>query len=483
MQNIKIMFRSPRFVAGFIMVVLVVCYAVFYPMINTADPKRDRLPNPFYDEVEELRGLLETKDDEAIYAELDKLVASDSNEEDLAVLEEVRAALDAGGLTKAASGAKQIKKKSLLYNGFEALRGYLGVTEGATSDEDKAREELAALAERYSAVPAIIDSINAGSYDDASKAIEDAGLADEFAEIVAAFPAAGEEAGKDLKKAVESLTKDYGYIEEIGVRLDAGGYADAEEALKGIQKTFLVGKDLPPSKQFPLGTDNFSRDILLEMAYGARLSLLVGLMAGCIATAIGLIIGLVAGFSGGIVDNILSAFNNIFIVIPSMVILILISIALGQMKDAWVTGLIIGLTAWPWTARSVRAQTTSLRNRDHVNMARITGYGMPRILLTEILPYIASYVVMAFILQVAAGISSEATLAILGLGDPTAISLGRMINWAMNYEAVRSGRWWVTTNMGVGLNTDPTTISSGSVGMVSTRSVKFIISESTQPPK
>ena len=90
----------------------------------------------------------------------------------------------------------------------------------------------------------------------------------------------------------------------------------------------------------------------------------------------------------------------------------------------------------------MRAQTTSLRNRDHVNMARITGYGMPRILLTEILPYIASYVVMAFILQVAAGISSEATLAILGLGDPTAISLGRMINWAMNYEAVRSGRWW-----------------------------------------
>jgi len=442
MQNLKIMFRSPRFVAGFLMVLLVVCYAVFYPMINTADPKRDRLPNPFYDEVEELRGLLEAKDSEAIYAELDKLEASDSNEEDLAVLAEVRAALDAGGLTKAASGAKQIKKKSVLYNGFEALRGYLGVTEGSTPDEAKAREELAALAERYSAVPAIVDAINAGSYEDASKAIEEAGLAEEFADLVALFPAAGEEAGKDLTKAVDTLAKDYGFIAEIGARLDAGGYADAEDALKGIQKTYLVAKDMPPSKQFPLGTDNFSRDILLEMAYGARLSLLVGIMAGCIATAIGLIIGLVAGFSGGIVDNILSAVNNIFIVIPSMVILILISIALGQMKDAWVTGLIIGLTAWPWTARSVRAQTTSLRNRDHVNMARITGYGMPRILLTEILPYIASYVVMAFILQVAAGISSEATLAILGLGDPTAISLGRMINWAMNYEAVRSGRWW-----------------------------------------
>ena len=212
--------------------------------------------------------------------------------------------------------------------------------------------------------------------------------------------------------------------------------------MKGIQKTTLIPSDQAPDSEFILGTDNFSRDILLEMAYGARLSLQVGLMAGCIATLIGITIGLLAGFCGGIVDNILSTVTNIFIVIPSIVVLILISVALGQMKDAWVTGLIIGLTTWPWTARAVRAQTTSLRNRDHVNMARITGYGTLRIICTEILPYVASYVVMAFILQVAGGITSEATLAILGLGDPTAISLGRMINWAMQYEAVRSGRWW-----------------------------------------
>ena len=125
-----------------------------------------------------------------------------------------------------------------------------------------------------------------------------------------------------------------------------------------------------------------------------------------------------------------------------MMVLILIAVALGQIKEAWVTGLVIGLTAWPWTARAVRAQTTSLRNRDHVNMARITGYGTVRIIISEILPYIASYVVMAFILQVASGIMSEATISILGLGNPTAISLGRMINWAMQYEAIRSGRWW-----------------------------------------
>ena len=447
MQNIKIMFRSPRFVVGFLMVLIVVSYAVFYPMINTANPKADRAENPLYKETESLRAAIEARDDATIYAELEKAEALAVDEEDKAIIEEVRAAMDAGGLAKAAKGSKQIKKKHPLYAEFAALRDYLGATDGVEPDEAKAREELAELAEHHAAVIAITDDITAGNYDEALAAIEEAGLSEEFSEITALFPAEGAEADAEALSAaltaiVDSHNETNEWIVKIGERLEDGGYEDAADALNGIQKTLLIAKDQPPSKQFLLGTDNFSRDILLEMAYGARLSLEVGLLAGCIATVIGLIIGLVAGFAGGIVDNILSSINNIFIVIPSMVVLILISIALGQMKDAWVTGLIIGLTAWPWTARSVRAQTSSLRNRDHVNMARITGYGMPRILLTEILPYIASYVVMAFILQVASGITSEATLAILGLGDPTAISLGRMINWAMSYEAVRSGRWW-----------------------------------------
>lgn len=446
MQNIKIMFRSPRFLAGFFMVVIVVCYAVFYPMINTADPKADRRPNPMYDETLELRDLLEKEDEAAVYAELDRLDSIAEDETDIKVLKEVRSLMDAGGVTKAASGVKQIKKKNPLYGEFEALRGYLGVTDPEKVDEEAARSELKALEAHHSAVLAAAEAVTAGDYEKAKSLIEEGGLAADFAAVTALFPQEGAEAGEGIAEAAAKVVADhedtYKWVQEIGVRLDAGGYSEALNSLSGIQKTLLIAKDQPPSRQFLLGTDNFSRDILLEMAYGARLSLEVGLLAGCIATVIGLVIGLVAGFAGGIVDNILSAINNIFIVIPSMVVLILISIALGQMKDAWVTGLIIGLTAWPWTARSVRAQTSSLRNRDHVNMARITGYGMPRILLTEILPYIASYVVMAFILQVASGITSEATLAILGLGDPTAISLGRMINWSMNYEAVRGGRWW-----------------------------------------
>ncbi len=196
-----------------------------------------------------------------------------------------------------------------------------------------------------------------------------------------------------------------------------------------------------PDAQYVLGTDNFGRDVLLELMYGTRTSLYIGLIAGVIATAIGLTLGLFAGYVGGIVDNIISTINNMFIVIPSFIVLILISVSLNT-RSAAIIGVIIGLTNWPWTARAVRAQTTSLRLRDHVNIAKISGYSTPRIILSEILPYIASYVVMAFIIQINSGILYEATISMLGLGPFNTISLGIMLNWAIMFEATAAGAWW-----------------------------------------
>lgn len=197
----------------------------------------------------------------------------------------------------------------------------------------------------------------------------------------------------------------------------------------------------PPSAQYPLGSDNFGRDVLLELAHGARSSLYVGLTAGFFATLIGLIVGLTAGYVGGMVDNILTAINNMFIVIPPLIILILISIGLNN-RSSTIVGLIIGFTAWPWTARAVRAQTASLRVRDHVNIAKISGYGTARIIASDILPYVASYAFMAFILQTATGILEEASISMLGLGPYNTISLGTMLNWAMMFEALGTGAWW-----------------------------------------
>ena len=198
-------------------------------------------------------------------------------------------------------------------------------------------------------------------------------------------------------------------------------------------------------KNLPLGTDNFGRDVLKELVSAAGTSIVIGLIAGTVATLIGLTLGLLSGYLGGFADDFIMFVTNVFTVIPSFVLLILISYSIGQeQRGAAVVALVIGLTSWTWTARSVRSQVISLRNRDHVNLSKLSGHSMLRIVLTDILPYIASYVVMAFILQVSTGILSEAQLSMLGLGPKTTepATLGLMMNWAMLYSAHTNGSWW-----------------------------------------
>ena len=198
-------------------------------------------------------------------------------------------------------------------------------------------------------------------------------------------------------------------------------------------------------KKLPLGTDNFGRDVLKELVSAAGTSIVIGLLAGLVATLLGLSLGLLSGYIGGLCDNIIMFFTNIFTVIPGFVLLILISYSIGQeQRGAAVVALVIGLTSWTWTCRSVRSQVISLRNRDHVNLSKLSGHSLVRIILTDILPYIASYVVMAFILQVSSGILAEAQLSLLGLGPKTTEvpTLGLMMNWAMLYSAHTNGSWW-----------------------------------------
>jgi ABC-type dipeptide/oligopeptide/nickel transport system permease subunit len=195
----------------------------------------------------------------------------------------------------------------------------------------------------------------------------------------------------------------------------------------------------------PLGTDNFGRDVLTELVKAASVSLQIGLVAGVVATLIGLTLGLLSGYIGGVVDDVIMFITNLFTVIPSIILLILISFSIGQDKRGPFTiAAVIGLTSWFWTTRAVRAQVISLRNRDHVNMSKLSGHSIIHIIITDILPYIASYVVMALILQISAGILAEASLSIIGLGPRTTEipTLGLMMQWAMIYQAEILGKWW-----------------------------------------
>ena len=194
-----------------------------------------------------------------------------------------------------------------------------------------------------------------------------------------------------------------------------------------------------------LGTDNFGRDVLTELVKATSVSMQIGVVAGLVATLIGLILGLFSGYIGGFVDDFIMFITNLFTVIPGFVLLILISFSIGQEhRGPFTIAVVIGVTSWVWTARAVRAQVISLRNRDHVNLSKLSGHSIVHIILTDILPYIASYVVMAFILQISSGILAEAGLSILGLGPRTTEvpTLGLMMQWAMIYQAQILGKWW-----------------------------------------
>lgn len=244
-----------------------------------------------------------------------------------------------------------------------------------------------------------------------------------------------------LDKSLDSLKKSSSII--IATENEETG--ELTETKQVMDTDYVNIKDVANVKVLPLGTDNFGRDVLKELVSAAKTSILIGLLAGTVATFIGLTLGLFAGFLGGVVDDVIMFITNIFTVIPSFVLLILISYSISQdARGATTVAVVIGATSWVWTTRSVRSQVISLRNRDHVNLSRLSGHSLIHIILTDILPYIASYVVMAFILQISSAILAEAQLSMIGLGPKTTEvpTLGLMMNWSMLYSAHLSGAWW-----------------------------------------
>jgi peptide/nickel transport system permease protein len=199
---------------------------------------------------------------------------------------------------------------------------------------------------------------------------------------------------------------------------------------------------MPPSSEHWLGTDHMGVDMVSLLIAGLRSSLHVGFVAGTVATLVGTTIGVYGGYKGGLLDDVLTVGTNLFLVIPSLIVLILLSSSLEEGRSLSLIALIIGCTTWTWSARAVRAQSSSLRSRDHVNLARINGYGTFGIVALHILPYLLSYIFMVFILQTATGILSEASISMLGLGPYDSISLGKILNEAIRNEALTDGAWW-----------------------------------------
>lgn len=197
----------------------------------------------------------------------------------------------------------------------------------------------------------------------------------------------------------------------------------------------------PPTPQHIFGTTFFGQDVFSQFVYGLRSSFIVGFMGGGIATLAGLLIGFFAGYKGGFIDELLMMLTNVMMVIPTVALLIILAAYLPY-RGVEIQSIIIGLTAWPWTARAVRSQTFSLKQREYVSLARITGFSSLKIILQEIMPNMMSYVFMVFILQFGGSILAAVALDFIGLGPTEGISLGLMMQNAVHWNAIQLGIWW-----------------------------------------
>lgn len=213
---------------------------------------------------------------------------------------------------------------------------------------------------------------------------------------------------------------------------------------------FVGPPGAPPSSEFWLGTTTFGEDVFTQFVYGLSSTFLVGIVGGGIATLLGMTIGFTAGYRGGWVDEALNILTNVVLTIPVLALLLVIS-AYVKVRGVFIESLFIGITTWPWAARAIRAQTFSLRTRDFVDLARMSGMSPVKIIFTEIAPNMASYLFMTFILMFGGAILTAATLDFIGLGPTQGISLGMMMNLAVLWSALTLGMWWWFLPPGIGI--------------------------------
>jgi peptide/nickel transport system permease protein len=198
---------------------------------------------------------------------------------------------------------------------------------------------------------------------------------------------------------------------------------------------------LAPSGQHWLGTDYFGHDVFAQLVTGLRTSYLVGALGALCAAIVGMTLGFIAGWRGGVLDEVLQMITNIIIMIPSLVLLIVIGAYL-KTRGVLFEGVFIGLTTWPWVARAVRAQTFTLRSRDFVDLARLSGKRAYSIVIRDIAPNMASYLFLTVVLLFGGTMLLAASYDFLGLGPTNTTSLGTMMNQSMLWSALQLHIWW-----------------------------------------
>ena len=232
--------------------------------------------------------------------------------------------------------------------------------------------------------------------------------------------------------------------------------AIAPQLLVGPLETVTTATALtlePPSGAHPLGTDELGRDMLNLTVHGARISMSIGLMATLITILVGALIGVVAGFVGGRIDNALMRLTDFFLVLPTFVLAIILAPVIldiigveaqffGLRATLLVIVVVIGLTSWATTARIIRSQTLSIRERMFVDRARVIGSGQAHIMRRHIFPNVVNLIVAQAVITFATAVFTETSLSFIGLGDPFSPSWGQLLDSAQGAGAPGLGAWW-----------------------------------------
>jgi peptide/nickel transport system permease protein len=206
----------------------------------------------------------------------------------------------------------------------------------------------------------------------------------------------------------------------------------------------------PPNRDFWFGTTDQGYDVFAQVVWGARTSLAVGAAAALMSTAIAATLGMLAAYSGGWIDDTINLVTNVFLVIPALPLLIVVYSFVPQ-RGPGVMVLILGLTTWAVEARILRGQALSLRNRDFIQAAKVSGESTRRIVFGELMPNMVSRIAAGFLLVFYLSIIFAAGLEFLGFGDVNKTTWGTTLYWAQNNSTVLQGEWWHFVFPGVAL--------------------------------
>jgi len=200
-------------------------------------------------------------------------------------------------------------------------------------------------------------------------------------------------------------------------------------------------QDMPPSPDHLLGTDTMGRDLLAVLVYGTRTSILIGLMAGIMGILVGVAVGFISGYEGGITDTILVSTTDVFMVLPTWPLIVILSQYLKALSLPLFATL-LAIFSWPETTRRVRSQVISLKERSFVRLAKLSGQGSLEIAFREIAPNMLPYIGACFASAVSGAVLAESGLSLLGLAPVGTVTLGLNLNYATAYGAMIKGMWW-----------------------------------------